>query len=523
MTFCSQTVQRYLMGAGSDLQIYHDGSHSYITDNGTGSLLIQGSTAVVIEDPSGNNMAFFEDGGEAILYHNASARLTTKAAGVDITGGFTATDGCTITTADNSSQLTLISTDADGSSGPHLVLQRDSSSPADNDLLGQILFRGEDDGSNVVEACEMKVTARDVTNGTEDSQFDITTQVAGTARSRMVMNEVETTFNQDSVDLDFRVESNGNANMLVVDAGNDRVGIGTSSPRSDLEISKDGGGELTLRHTTNSGFGGIKTDSSNRLLFSTNATSFSENMRIAGSDVLIGKTATDFGTDGVRLTDGSSSTNISASNRAVLNINRNADDGSLINFTQAGTLEGSISVSSNTVSFNGGHLARWSQLTDGTKDTSIVKGTVMTNLDQMAVWSHDAVAAQDEQQDENGVVIKEAVVARDAYTEDNEQLNCTAVSSVEGDVNVAGVFVSWDDEDDFNDFYLGMTGDMVIRIASGTTVARGDLLMSAGDGTAKPQGDDIVRSKTIAKVTSTTVSKTYDDGTYLVPCVLMAC
>ena len=75
-----------IFGAGSDLQIYHDGSHSYIKDNGTGSLLIQGSTAVVIEDPSGNNMAFFEDGGEAILYHNAGARLTTKATGVEVAG-----------------------------------------------------------------------------------------------------------------------------------------------------------------------------------------------------------------------------------------------------------------------------------------------------------------------------------------------------------------------------------------------------------------------------------------------------
>ena len=36
--------------------------------------------------------------------------------------------------------------------------------------------------------------------------------------------------NEDSDDLDFRVESNGNANMLFVDGGNDRVGIGTASP-----------------------------------------------------------------------------------------------------------------------------------------------------------------------------------------------------------------------------------------------------------------------------------------------------
>lgn len=209
-------------------------------------------------------------------------------------------------------------------------------------------------------------------------------------------------------------------------------------------------------------------------------------------------------------------------NEVALILNRMGNDGSLIHFRGQGTVEGTVSVSGSTVSYNGGHLSRWSQLTDGTRDNAIVKGTVMTNLDQMAVWSHDEVlwTADDELPD--GVSVGDVNTA--AYTEENEQLNCMAVSSVEGDANVAGVFVNWDyDDDGFNDMNVAMTGDMVIRIAQGTTVARGDLLMSAGDGTAKPQGDDIVRSKTIAKVTSTTVSHTYDDGSYLVPCVLMAC
>ena len=94
---------------------------------------------------------------------------------------------------------------------------------------------------------------------------------------------------------------------------------------------------------------------------------------------------------------------------------------------------------------------------DGNRIDGLVKGTVMTNLDQMAVWTKDGV------------------------TEENEQLNCMAVSSVEGDANVAGVFVNWDDEDeDYTaDMHVAMTGDFVIRIAQGTTVARGDLLMSA--------------------------------------------
>ena len=50
-----------------------------------------------------------------------------------------------------------------------------------------------------------------------------------------------------------------------------------------------------------------------------------------------------------------------------------------------------------------------------------------------------------------------------------------------------------------------------IRIGSGVTVAIGDLLESAGDGTARPQtGDtsDLIKSSTIAKVTSTRASHT---------------
>ena len=178
-------------------------------------------------------------------------------------------------------------------------------------------------------------------------------------------------------------------------------------------------------------------------------------------------------------------------------LNRITNDGVLVSFAQDGVLEGTISVSGGTVSYNGGHLARWSQLPGGVERTEILRGSVLSNIDEMCNWGD----------------------------EDNEQLNRMKVSDVEGDRNVAGVFQAWDDDDDTytNDFYCAMTGDFVIRIAQGVTVERGDLLMSAGDGTAKPQDDDIIRSKTIAKVTSTHVSETYADGSYCVPCVLMAC
>ncbi len=254
-----------------------------------------------------------------------------------------------------------------------------------------------------------------------------------------------------------------------------------------------------------------------------------ERMRIDSSGrLIIGKTATSFHVGGqVFFPDGE--VNITRDAAVPLFINRTSSDGQLISFCQAGTSEGNISVSGSSVSLQGAHLSRWSQLAGGAARTEILRGTVLSNLDEMCEWAHaaqDAVLYTEEDELPEGVSVGDVKTpAVDAYTEDNEQLNRMKVSDVEGDVNVAGVFQGWDDDDDMftNDLNCAMTGDFVIRIAQGTTVARGDLLMSAGDGTAKPQDDDIVRSKTIAKVTSTTVSTTYSDGSYCVPCVLMAC
>ena len=63
-----------------------------------------------------------------------------------------------------------------------------------------------------------------ITNGT--GNLTITTA----ASSSVVINE-------DSADVDFRVESNGNTHGLFVDAGNDRVGVMTSSPGYALDVS----------------------------------------------------------------------------------------------------------------------------------------------------------------------------------------------------------------------------------------------------------------------------------------------
>ena len=332
----------------------------------------------------------------------------------------------------------------------------------------------------------------------------------------------------------------GGANERMRIKSDAKVGFNTSSPPRDY-CFHSGQADTNIQITNNTtgvddSAGALIQQDGNDLYvwnkengFFSFATNASERMRIDSSGrLLFGKTGTSFHLGGsVLYQDGE--VNITRDEAPPLFINRTGNDGQLIGFFQAGTSEGNISVSGSTVSIQGAHLSRWSQLAGGAARTEILRGTVLSNLDEMCEWAYDAqdpVLYTDEDELPEGVSVGDVKTpGRDAGTEDNEQLNRMKVSDVEGDVNVAGVFQDWDDDDDTytNDFSCAMTGDFVIRIAQGTTVARGDLLMSAGDGTAKPQDDDIVRSKTIAKVTSTTVSTTYSDGSYCVPCVLMAC
>jgi hypothetical protein len=320
------------------------------------------------------------------------------------------------------------------------------------------------------------------------------------------------------------VNASAPADSVAIDSSGN-VGIGTTSPSGKLHVVGNEtyfqrpGDTVYLRINTANGaadldaIGGV-------MRFRTDTT---ERMRIDSSgNVLVGTTT-------VALADATSGSGIALQADGQLEIantgvcarfNRSTSDGTLVEFRESGVTEGTISVSGSTVSYNGGHLSRWAQML--TKP-DLLKGTVMSNLDEMNVYIAPTTYWTEEDELPEGVNVGDVKV--ETHEVQNEQLNKVKVSDVEGDANVAGVFVNWtyDEAHSVDEINMAMTGDMIIRIAQGVTVQRGDLLMSAGDGTAKPQGDDIVRSKTVAKVTSTHVTCTYEDGSYCVPCVLMAC
>ena len=75
-----------IFGAGSDLQIYHDGSNSLIKDVGAGDLNISAGNDLRLQDSSGNNYFKAGEGGSSKVYYAGAEKLATTATGIDVTG-----------------------------------------------------------------------------------------------------------------------------------------------------------------------------------------------------------------------------------------------------------------------------------------------------------------------------------------------------------------------------------------------------------------------------------------------------
>ena len=168
-----------------------------------------------------------------------------------IGAGATINDGTTITVDDNSDNLTLTSTDADANIGPNIRMYRNSSSPADDDLIGGIVFDGRNDNSQDFQPVRIRAFSADVSDGTEDGGFDIATMTNGSLANRVDILPTETVINNGGIDADFRVESNNNANMLFVDAG---TGDGVVICGSNTVVGRFGAPlEVTTHGGTNRG------------------------------------------------------------------------------------------------------------------------------------------------------------------------------------------------------------------------------------------------------------------------------
>jgi hypothetical protein len=77
--------EKIQLGNDNDLQIYHDGSHSYIKENGTGQLFVEG-TELRLRDSSGANYFGGNSGAEAFISYAGSTKLATTSTGINVKG-----------------------------------------------------------------------------------------------------------------------------------------------------------------------------------------------------------------------------------------------------------------------------------------------------------------------------------------------------------------------------------------------------------------------------------------------------
>jgi hypothetical protein len=95
---------KLLIGTGNDLEIYHDGSNSYIVDNGTGNLRLQGQAELLLLDGENHHYIRCVNDGAVSLFYDNNEKIATTANGVTITGTAVAT---TDTDATNTGSVTL--------------------------------------------------------------------------------------------------------------------------------------------------------------------------------------------------------------------------------------------------------------------------------------------------------------------------------------------------------------------------------------------------------------------------------
>jgi hypothetical protein len=215
---------RSLYGASSDMQIYHDGSNSYVRDVGTGRLWIDsnGQGVSIISDGSGSTpMAHFYKDGAVELYHNNVRRFRTNDLGgvsIDHTSGslgnsfFGGVSG-----ASNGFQI------ANSSSNEITYTFQNGS----NSQVLKILNNGNVGIGTTSPDEKLRV----------DGNIKSAGDFIGAALKLGFAGSANITTNDTNEDL--LINPNGSGDILMHTTSTGNVGIGTSSPIAKLEVDGD--------------------------------------------------------------------------------------------------------------------------------------------------------------------------------------------------------------------------------------------------------------------------------------------
>ena len=216
-------------------------ANANITMGGTTPTLTIGDagaedTKIVFDGNAQDFYVALDDSEDDLVIGLGSTVGTTPIMSFDESKNVTIHDGTLKVESDNANALMA----------PLLQLDRISSSPADGDLIGAIRYTGRLDNGSSAEFAGLE--AKIIESSTADGEITLNIAKGGNVRSALKANNTEVIINDASEDIDFRVESNGNANAIFVESGTDRVGIFTASPTVALDVTGDVkiSGDLTV-------------------------------------------------------------------------------------------------------------------------------------------------------------------------------------------------------------------------------------------------------------------------------------
>ena len=304
-----------MFGAGSDLQIYHNGFHSLIQDTGTGNLYLDANSSINLRNADGSeNYATFTQNGAVNLYHDNALKLATTATGVAVTGN--------ATFADNGKAIF--------GAGSDLQIYHDGSSSRIVDAgTGNLLIQADE--LIIRNAAGNETKADYTTNGAVNLYYDNAAKLATASGGVTVTGDIANASGAMTIDIagDLNLDADG-GNVLFKDGGTEIGRLSNSSSNLDIRSSVS---DKVMFFTVN-GSERMRIDTSGNLLVGrTNAsasTATSGGGSVLNADGLIEATK----------------------NGTVAMFNRNTSTGRNVEFRQGGSIVGDVSTTASGTTYN---------------------------------------------------------------------------------------------------------------------------------------------------------------------------
>ena len=253
-----------IFGAGSDLQIYHNGTNSFIDEVGTGILYIRAATDLRLTNANSSKLyANFEDGGASKLYYDNGLKLLTTSAGVDITGTLTTSSTINVNNSSGYGNIEL-----GGASGGFVDFKTPFSDDHDARIIYSgsflqistagdepILLKHNNVDKLVTSSAGIAITGRTLVSDDQTNDW-IKQEVSGTTSTISLGNTEGTgataqwSYNRASGLLSGNIGSAAGTNFMTV-KGTGNIGFGTDDPDGKVHILKNSVGTVSAATDAN--------------------------------------------------------------------------------------------------------------------------------------------------------------------------------------------------------------------------------------------------------------------------------